>query len=66
MDPAGKALVNENYESSVEGLFVVGDLVSGKKMQIYTAWDEAVDAADEIDRRLRARKRAARRAGAGV
>jgi len=61
VDAAGKALVNEQFESSVPDFFVVGDLVSGKKMQIYTAWDEAVDAADEIDRRVRARKRAGRR-----
>ena len=53
VDDSGKAVVTEKYESSVPGLFVVGDLVAGKKMQIYTAWDEAVDAADEINRRLR-------------
>lgn len=62
VDSVGKAIVDEHYESNVPGLFVVGDLVAGKKMQIYTAWDEAVDAADEIDRRVRARKREARRA----
>ena len=53
IDGSGKAVVSEKYESSIPGLFVVGDLVAGKKMQIYTAWDEAVDAADEINRRLR-------------
>ncbi len=62
VDGQGKAIVNESFESSVPDLFVVGDLVAGKKMQIYTAWDEAVDAADQIDRRVRARKREARRA----
>ncbi|MFQ5507327.1 MAG: FAD-dependent oxidoreductase, partial [Planctomycetota bacterium] len=45
-DESGKAIVNEKYESSVPGLFVAGDLVASKKMQIYTAWDMAVDAAD--------------------
>jgi thioredoxin reductase (NADPH) len=55
IDSSGKAVVSDKYESSVPGLFVVGDLVAGKKMQIYTAWDEAVDAADEINRRLRTR-----------
>ena len=53
IDGSGKAVVSEKYESSIPGLFVVGDLVAGKKMQIYTAWDEAVDAADAINRRLR-------------
>ena len=60
VDEAGKAKVDEHFESSVPDFFVVGDLVAGSKMQIYTAWDEAVDAADEIDRRVRARKRAKR------
>ncbi len=61
VDDVGKAKVDAHFESSVPDLFVVGDLVSGSKMQIYTAWDEAVDAADEIDRRVRARKRAKRK-----
>ncbi|MBD3868226.1 MAG: NAD(P)/FAD-dependent oxidoreductase [Acidobacteria bacterium] len=55
VDGSGKAVVSEKYESTIPGLFVVGDLVAGRKMQIYTAWDEAVDAADEINRRLRTR-----------
>ncbi len=53
IDAQGKAIVDSNYETNIPNLFVVGDLVSGKKMQIYTAWDEAVDAADEINRRIR-------------
>ncbi len=57
VDPKGRAQVSDQYETSVPGLFVVGDLVSGHKMQIYTAWDEAVDAADEINLRLRMRLR---------
>jgi thioredoxin reductase (NADPH) len=61
VDDSGKALVDDHFESSVKDLFVAGDLVAGSKMQIYTAWDEAVDAADEIDRRVRARKRQLRK-----
>lgn len=53
----GRAIVNDNYETSVEGFFVVGDLINGRKAQIYTAWDEAVDAADTINSRLRLAKR---------
>jgi thioredoxin reductase (NADPH) len=60
IDGPGRAVVSAKYESSVPGFFVVGDLVSGHKMQIYTAWDEAVDAADEINSRLRMAKREAR------
>lgn len=60
VDASGKAVVSETCESSVANVFVVGDLVAGKKMQIYTGWDVAVDAADEINRRLRSEKRKAR------
>lgn len=57
VDENGRAVVGKKYESTVDGFFVVGDLVSGHKMQIYTAWDEAVDAADEINSRIRMNKR---------
>ena len=53
----GRAIVSDKYESSVAGFFVVGDLVSGRKAQVYTAWDEAVDAADAINGRIRLDKR---------
>jgi thioredoxin reductase (NADPH) len=57
VDGDGRVIVGEAYETSVPGFFAVGDLVAGRKLQIYTAWDEAVDAADEINRRLRKAKR---------
>ena len=47
----------------IAGLFVVGDQEAGRKMQVYTAWDEAVDAADEVNARIRAELRS-RRLGA--
>ncbi len=53
----GRAVVNDNYETSVDGFFVVGDLINGRKAQIYTGWDEAVDAADTINSRLRLARR---------
>ena len=53
----GRVIVSERFETSVPGFFAVGDLVTGRKMQIYTGWDEAVDAADEINRRLRSARR---------
>ncbi len=57
LDADEKIVVSSKYETSEENVFAVGDVISGKKMQIYTAWDEAVDAADEINRRLRMEKR---------
>ncbi|MDP6539184.1 MAG: NAD(P)/FAD-dependent oxidoreductase [Planctomycetota bacterium] len=63
VDASGRAVVGEAGESSIPGLFVVGDLQSGRKMQVYTAWDEAVDSADEINARIRAERRG-RRLGA--
>ncbi len=60
LNEQGKAVVGPKYESSVPGVFVVGDLVAGEKMQIYTGWDAAVDALDEIDLRLRTERRAQR------
>lgn len=60
VDGDGRAMLGKSYESSVPGLFVVGDLVSGRKMQVYTAWDEAVDAADEINGRIRGERRSQR------
>ena len=53
VEPSGRARVGAHGESSIPGLFVVGDLAAGKKMQVYTGWDSAVDAVDEINLRLR-------------
>lgn len=58
VDSDQRVLVNNTFESSVPGIFAVGDLVAAGRMQVYTAWDEAVTAAEEINRRLRAVRRA--------
>ena len=50
-------VVNEKYETSVANFYAAGDLVAGKKKQVYTAWDMAVDAADDIDQKIRKQKR---------
>ncbi len=65
LDPTGRPLVGPKFETSVPGFFAVGDLVPGRKMQVYTGWDEAVDAADEINARIRKEKMAARLAAVG-
>ena len=53
----GRIPTYENYETNVRNVFAIGDILDHKKMQIYTAWDESVDAADEINKRIRAKKR---------
>ncbi|MFM7458246.1 MAG: NAD(P)/FAD-dependent oxidoreductase [bacterium] len=49
----GNVKTNEKGESSVSSFYVAGDLREGKKYQIYTAWDMAVDSVDDMDFKLR-------------
>jgi thioredoxin reductase (NADPH) len=53
-------ITDERGETSVSGFFAAGDLVEGRKKQVYTAWDLAVDAVDSIDARIRKLKREGR------
>jgi thioredoxin reductase (NADPH) len=53
LDSRGFVLTNEKGKTSVEGLYVAGDLRANAKLQIYTAWDHAVDSADSINAHLR-------------
>ncbi len=57
VDERGFVMTDEFGQSSVDGLYIAGDLRSGKKKQIYTAWDTAVDALDQINARIRKEKR---------
>ena len=57
VDKRGFVLTNDKGESSVENLYIAGDLRANTKKQIYTAWDTAVDAADAINFKVRAEKR---------
>jgi len=50
-------VTTEDGETSVPGFYAAGDLVEGKKKQVYTAWDMAVDAVDAIDEKIRILKR---------
>lgn len=56
-DERGFVLTNKSGESSVPGLYIAGDLRANTKKQIYTAWDTAVDAADDINNKLRRERR---------
>lgn len=57
VDERGFVKTNEKGESNIPGLYVAGDLRANTKKQIYTAWDTAVDAVDDINNRIRREKR---------
>lgn len=56
-DNRGFVVADSQGKTSVEGLYVAGDLRAKVKKQIYTAWDAAVDSADAINMLLRREKR---------
>jgi thioredoxin reductase (NADPH) len=57
LDERGFVVGDKKGHTSIENLYVCGDLKADTKKQIYTGWDNAVDAADSINGRLRAAKR---------
>ena len=57
LDQRGFVLTDNKGKSSVEGLYIAGDLRANTKKQIYTAWDCAVDSADDINILIRRKKR---------
>lgn len=57
LDQRGFVTTDSKGKSSVDGLYVAGDLRANVKKQIYTAWDTAVDSADEINALIRRKKR---------
>jgi thioredoxin reductase (NADPH) len=57
LDERGFVKTNAKSESSVSGVYAVGDIQAGKKNQIYTGWDLAVDALDDINMKIRYQRR---------
>jgi thioredoxin reductase (NADPH) len=57
LDERGFVVTDNKGKSSVNGLYAAGDLRANVKKQIYTAWDHAVDSADEINLLIRRKKR---------
>lgn len=57
LDSRGFVISDGKGKTSVENLYVAGDLKANTKKQIYTAWDNAVDAADDVNVLIRRKKR---------
>ncbi len=57
VDERGFVKTDENGLTSVNGLYVAGDLRANSKKQIYTAWDQAVTSVNSINQKLRSEKR---------
>lgn len=57
LDERGFVKGDESGLTSVQGLYVAGDLKANTRKQIYTAWDNAVSAANAINMKLRAARR---------
>lgn len=53
LDKRGLVITNQNGETSVPNCFAIGDLRSGSLKQIYTAWQQAVDAVQTIEALMR-------------
>lgn len=57
LDQRGFVITDSKGKTSIDGLYVAGDLRANMKKQIYTAWDMSVDSADEINLLIRRKKR---------
>ncbi|MGB0454978.1 MAG: NAD(P)/FAD-dependent oxidoreductase [Bacteriovoracaceae bacterium] len=59
VDERGFVITGPKGETNIQNLYAVGDVQAGKKKQIYTGWDSAVDALDDINGKIRREKRQA-------
>ena len=57
LDQRGFVVTDQKGKSSIDGVYAAGDLRANTKKQIYTAWDTAVDSADDINVLIRRKKR---------
>jgi thioredoxin reductase (NADPH) len=57
LDERGFVKGDESGLTSVDGLYVAGDLKANTRKQVYTAWDNAVSAATAVNLLLRSNKR---------
>ena len=59
LDSEGYVLANDNGLTSVENLYVAGDLKANTRKQVYVAWDTAIRASEAINKEIRLQKRKA-------
>lgn len=57
LDERGFVKADETGLTSIQGLYVAGDLKANTRKQIYTAWDNAVSAANAVNMKLRSSRR---------
>ena len=57
IDNRGYVISNEKGMTNIDNVYIAGDIRAGLKKQIYTAWDSAVDALDDINSKIRLKKR---------
>lgn len=57
LDERGFVKANVQGETNISNLYVAGDLKANTRKQIYTAWDHAVSAANDINQRIRKQRR---------
>jgi thioredoxin reductase (NADPH) len=57
LDDRGFVKADDGGQTSIQGLYVAGDLRANTRKQIYTAWDNAVTAASSINQKIRVKKR---------
>lgn len=60
IDERGFVIGDEGGQTSVENLYVAGDLKAQTRKQIYTAWDNAVSAVTSVNQKIRIEKRRAK------
>ena len=57
VDRRGYVVTDPKGMTNVHNFYVAGDIRAGFKKQIYTDWDMAVDSLDDINRKIRTKKR---------
>lgn len=57
LDPKGLVITDNKCQSSLEHVYVIGDLQSNSMKQVYAAFMHGITAADDINKKIRLKKR---------